>query len=42
MEFLKMKYPNTLFVITPAIATFWVALSAKADTVKARCDMYPL
>jgi hypothetical protein len=36
-----MKYPNTLFAVTLAITTFGGALSATADTVKARCDVYP-
>lgn len=36
-----MKYSNTLFAVTLAIASFGIAISAKADTVTARCDVYP-
>jgi hypothetical protein len=36
-----MKYSNTLFAVTLAIASFGIAMSAKADTVTARCDVYP-
>lgn len=36
-----MKLSNTLFAVTLAIASFGIATSAKADTVTARCDVYP-
>jgi len=36
-----MKYPNTLFAVTLAIASLGITISAKADTVTARCDVYP-
>ncbi|KGF71498.1 hypothetical protein DO97_18040 [Neosynechococcus sphagnicola sy1] len=36
-----MKYSNTLFAVTLTISSFGVAISAKADTVTARCDVYP-
>jgi hypothetical protein len=36
-----MKYSNKLFAVTLTIASFGIALSAKADTVTARCDVYP-
>jgi hypothetical protein len=36
-----MKYSNTLFAVTLAIASLGIAISAKADTVTARCDVYP-
>ncbi len=36
-----MKYSNTLFAATLAIASLGIALSVKADTVKARCDVFP-
>jgi hypothetical protein len=36
-----MKYSNTLFAATLTIASFGIALSALADTVTARCDVYP-
>ncbi len=35
-----MKAPNTLFVMTLAISSMAIGLSAQADTVKARCDVY--
>jgi hypothetical protein len=36
-----MKRSNPLFAVTLAIASFGIAISAKADTVTARCDVYP-
>jgi hypothetical protein len=36
-----MKFSNTLFAVTVAIASLGIAISAKADTVSARCDVYP-
>lgn len=36
-----MKYANTLFAVTLAIASLGIAVPAKADTVDARCDVYP-
>jgi hypothetical protein len=36
-----MKVSNALLAIVTAIATVGVAVAAKADTVTARCDVYP-
>lgn len=36
-----MKYSNTIFAVTLAIASLGITMSAKADTVTARCDVYP-
>lgn len=36
-----MKYSNTIFAVTLAIASLGITISAKADTVTARCDVYP-
>jgi hypothetical protein len=36
-----MKFSNTLFAVTLAVASLGIAISAKADTVSARCDVYP-
>jgi hypothetical protein len=36
-----MKYANTLFAVTLAITSLGIAVSAQADTVDARCDVYP-
>ncbi|HLO47630.1 MAG TPA: hypothetical protein VK211_04295 [Kamptonema sp.] len=36
-----MKLSNSLLVTAVAIASLGFAVSAKADTVKARCDVYP-
>lgn len=36
-----MKFSNAFWAVTLAIASLGIAVSAKADTVKARCDVYP-
>lgn len=36
-----MKHSNIFFAVTLAIASLGIAMSAKADTVTARCDVYP-
>lgn len=36
-----MKYSNTIFAVTLAIASLGITISAKADTVTARCDVFP-
>lgn len=36
-----MKLANSLLLVTVAIASLSFAVSAKADTVNARCDVYP-
>ncbi|EKQ68011.1 hypothetical protein OsccyDRAFT_3550 [Leptolyngbyaceae cyanobacterium JSC-12] len=36
-----MKYSNTLFAVTLVIASVGITISAEADTVNARCDVYP-
>jgi hypothetical protein len=36
-----MKLSNTLFAVTLVITSFGIAVPVKADTVTARCDVYP-
>lgn len=36
-----MKLANSLLAVAVAIASFGITISAKADTIKARCDVYP-
>jgi hypothetical protein len=36
-----MKYSNTIFAVTLAVASLGITISAKADTVTARCDVFP-
>jgi hypothetical protein len=36
-----MKYSNTLLAVALAIASVGISIAAKADTVTARCDVYP-
>ena len=36
-----MKLANSLLAVAVAIASFGITISAKADTVNARCDVYP-
>lgn len=36
-----MKFSNALFAATSTIASLGIAIAAKADTVTARCDVYP-
>ncbi|WP_421657346.1 hypothetical protein [Leptothermofonsia sp. ETS-13] len=36
-----MKYSKTIFAVTLAIASLGITVSAKADTVTARCDVFP-
>jgi len=36
-----MKLTNAFLAVSLAIAPFGIAISAKADTVDARCDVYP-
>jgi hypothetical protein len=36
-----MKYSNTIFAVTLAIASLGITIAAKADTVTARCDVFP-
>lgn len=35
-----MKPQNILLIVTTVVASFFIAVGAKADTVKARCDVY--
>ncbi|GAB4378597.1 MAG: hypothetical protein Kow00121_30900 [Elainellaceae cyanobacterium] len=39
---LKMKLQTILLAVTTAITTCAIGLTARADTVNARCDIYPL
>lgn len=36
-----MKYSNRFLALTLAIATLGIAIPAQADTITARCDVYP-
>jgi hypothetical protein len=36
-----MKLENSLLAVAVAIASFGITVTAKADTVNARCDVYP-
>jgi hypothetical protein len=36
-----MKLANSVFAVSVAVATLAMTVSAKADTVTARCDVYP-
>jgi hypothetical protein len=36
-----MKLANSLLAVAVAIASFGITISAQADTIKARCEVYP-
>ena len=36
-----MKPQNILLIVTTVAASFFMVVGVKADTVKARCDIYP-
>jgi hypothetical protein len=38
---LEMKSQNILLAVTTAVASLTITVAAKADTVQARCDVYP-